>query len=86
MAAAGCAVVIVRSFRLINLLGIARFAVHFLANDFLRDLGEISRQSGIQFLEFRPRRSLDEALGSFDHDGLTAHPWMAEWSQAVAPA
>jgi hypothetical protein len=61
---------------------IAGFAVYFLANDFLRDLGEISLQGGIQLLEFRPQRLLDEALGSFNHDGLTVHPRMAEWSQA----
>jgi hypothetical protein len=71
---------------LVNFLGFAGFAVYFLANDFLRDLGEIGHQGGIQLLEFRPQRLLDEALGALDHDGLTVRPLVAEWLQAVAPA
>ena len=86
MAAAGYVLSSPDPCRLVNFLGFAGFAVYFLANDFLRDLGEIGHQGGIQLLEFRPQRLLDKAFGSFDHDGLTVHPRMAEWSHAVAPA
>ena len=52
--------------------------VYILMNDLLGDLGEIRRQGGIQLLEFRPQHLLDEALGSFNPNGLTVHPLIAE--------
>ena len=50
--------------RLVNFFSFAGLAVDFLANDFLRDLGEVSLQGGIQFLEFRPQRLLDVGRSS----------------------
>lgn len=47
-------------------------------NDLLGGLGEIRHQGDIQLLEFRPQHLLDEALGSFNPNGLTVHQLIAE--------
>jgi len=69
-----------------DFLGFTGFLMHLLAYDLLSDLGQIGDQRGVQFLEFRPQHLLHETIGCLDHDGLTMHPPMTVWSQAVASA
>ncbi len=65
-------------------VGVAGFAMHFLADHPLGDLGEVGGQRGTQFFELGPQDLLDEALWRPDYDGLSAHPAIAEGAEAVA--